>query len=508
MPTLSDLVHRHTDLDEADVDWLHRLAGDWQLLSDLSFADLVLWVQVPGGWLSVAHVRPTTGATVFFHDVVGERVPTGRRPQLERALAETTISRDPAPEWCKDVPAHEENIPVVRAGRTVAVLSRMTNAASMRTPSRLEQTYLSCADSLAVMVAEGAFPVAGAATGSRRGAPRVGDGLLLLDVEGRVTYASPNAASAYHRLGYDRELVGTSLAQITTGLLRGRGHVDEGLPLVLTGKAPWRSDVDGKGTVLSLRAIPLVENGRRLGALLLLRDVTELRRRERELISKDAIIGEIHHRVKNNLQTVAALLRLQSRRLDDGPGRAALDEAGRRVGAIALVHETLSTSLDETVAFDDLATRALAVLVAAATPDGTTRVRQEGRFGRLRAEDATALSLVLTELVQNAVEHGLAAGGGEITVRAERSMPGRRTPDADTPDADTPDEDAADQLSVSVSDDGTGMSADSPSFVPSGLGSQIVRALVAELGGTIGWQAREGGGTEVVMVLHPRPLSG
>jgi len=502
VPTLNNLVRENTDLAEADVDWLHQLVGDWQLLSDLAVADLVLWVHVPGGWLSVAHVRPTTGATVFFLDAVGERVPTGRRPQLDRALAETTICRDPAPGWCRDVPAREENIPVVRAGHTVAVLSRMTSLATLRTPSRLELTYLVCADSLAAMVAEGTFPVTGSATGSRRGAPRVGDGLLKLDVEGIVTYASPNAVSAYHRLGYDRELVGASLAQITTGLLRERGQVDEGLPLVLTGKAPWRSDVDGLGTSLSLRAIPLIKRGVRVGALLMLRDVTELRRRERELISKDATIREIHHRVKNNLQTVAALLRMQSRRLDDGPGRAALDEAGRRVGAIALVHETLSTSFEETVLFDDVATRALAALVVAATPEGTTSIRHVGHFGRLRAEDATALSLVLSELVQNAVEHGLAAGGGEITVHAERTAPG-----VDTAYSDRPGDSAPDELRVTISDDGTGLGPDGAG-VPGGLGSQIVRSLVAELGGTIGWQAREGGGTQVVMVLRPRPLAG
>ena len=497
VPTLNNLVRDNTDLGEADIDWLHQLVGDWQLLADLSFADLVLWVQVADGWLSVAHVRPTTGPTVFFDDVVGERVPTGRRPQLEHALATTRICRDPAPEWCKDVPAHEEVIPVVRAGRIVGVLSRMTSRSTLRTPSRLELTYLAGADSLAAMVVEGAFPVDGSATGSRRGAPRVGDGMLRLDGEGVVTYASPNAVSAYHRLGYDRELAGASLAEVTTGLLRSRGPVDEGLPLVLTGKAPWRSDVDGNGTVLSLRAIPLIVSGVRVGALVLLRDVTELRRRERELISKDATIREIHHRVKNNLQTVAALLRMQSRRLDDGPGRAALDEAGRRVGAIALVHETLSTSFDETVLFDDVATRALAALVVAAIPEGTTAIRRTGHFGRLRAEDATALSLVLTELVQNAIEHGLAAGGGEITIDAQRL--------AATGEGERSGDGAPDELRVIVSDDGTGMAPDRKS-APSGLGSQIVRSLVAELGGIITWSPLEGGGTQVTMTLRPRPL--
>jgi hypothetical protein len=123
VPTLSDLVHEHTRLGEADVEWLHQLVGDWQLISDLSFADLVLWVQAGSDWLSVAHVRPTTGATVFFHDVVGERVARGDRPQLEAAIEQGRIVRDQDPEYHDDVPVRDETIPVVRAGRVIGVLS-------------------------------------------------------------------------------------------------------------------------------------------------------------------------------------------------------------------------------------------------------------------------------------------------------------------------------------------------------------------------------------------------
>ena len=101
--------------------------------------------------------------------------------------------------------------------------------------------------------------------------------------------------------------------------------------------------------------MPLRPAGERTGGLILLRDVTELRRRDRELVTKDATIREIHHRVKNNLQTVAALLRLQARRIGVPEGRIALEEAVRRVGAIAVVHETLSQSLRRpTVDFDEV----------------------------------------------------------------------------------------------------------------------------------------------------------
>ncbi|GMA85981.1 hypothetical protein GCM10025868_12310 [Angustibacter aerolatus] len=169
--------------------------------------------------------------------------------------------------------------------------------------------------------------------------------------------------------------------------------------------------------------------------------------------------------MKNNLQTVAALLRLQARRLDGGPARAALDEAVRRVGAIALVHETLSTGHDENVEFDDVAKMGLSQVVEVASPGGGVRTQHAGHFGRLRAEDATALSLVLTELVQNAVEHGLGGrDGGTVEISAERANEG---------------DEALDVLEVLVSDDGAGLPAGTTA--PSGgLGLQIVRALVGE----------------------------
>src|SRR4051794_28295240 len=124
---MTDLVHERTSLDDADVEWLRLLVGDWQLLSDLSFADLVLWVQTPEGWLAVAHARPTTGATAFVDDTVGIEVATGRRPQIDQALAERRICREADPDWRDDVPVREETIPVVRDGRAVAVLARHTN---------------------------------------------------------------------------------------------------------------------------------------------------------------------------------------------------------------------------------------------------------------------------------------------------------------------------------------------------------------------------------------------
>jgi two-component sensor histidine kinase len=482
--TLSDLVLRHADLDPADIEWLQLLVGDWQVVSDLAFADLVLWLPTRSGdFVAIAQCRPSTGATVHYDDIVGSAAPEGQRPQLERALTELRPQRSREPRWYGSYAVREEAVPVVRNGRALAVVARQTNLGGARTPSRLELNYIEAADDLMGMVGRGEFPVANSATGSRRGAPRVGDGLIRLNSEGEVLYASPNALSCFHRFGVMGSLVGRSLIEVTTDLVEHKSPVDESMPLVVMGRAPWRTDLEALGVCLSLRALPLTEHGERIGAVLLCRDVSELRRRERELITKDATIREIHHRVKNNLQTVAALLRLQARRMTLPEAKEALEEAMRRVATIALVHETLSQTLDESVPFDALVGRSLRLTADVASAGGHVRTRSTGTFGLVPAEDATALALVLTELVTNAVEHGLSSTeGGTVEIDATRD---------------------GQQLRVVVSDDGVGL--DPEKGAGSGLGTQIVSTLVAnELNGSIEWLPRDGGGTQVVIDVKLR----
>ena len=302
----------------------------------------------------------------------------------------------------------------------------------------------------------------------------MGDGLVRLNSEGETLYASPNAVSALHRLGATDEIVGQSLAEVITPLIEDSSPVDESLPLVVMGRAAWRTEVEARGVSLSLRALPITEHGKRTGAVLLVRDVSELRRQERELLTKDATIREIHHRVKNNLQTVAALLRLQARRTGSDEARSALGEAMRRVATIATVHEALSQTIDEIVDFDEVFGRTLRMAADVAAGEARVTTERSGEFGRVPATDASALAVVLTELVTNAVEHGLAGQGGTVWIDAQRD---------------------GSQLKVQVSDDGSGFDG---AQVHDGLGTQIVRTLVAtELDGKIDWKPRAEGGTEV-----------
>lgn len=460
-----------------EAEWLSEVAADWQIIADLSFADLVLWRRVGDGFVAIAHCRPSTGPTVHQEEVVGTLAAPGRIAHLERAFTDRELVVSREPRWDETYAVREEALPVVMKGdRVIAVLTREASMAALRSSSRLEINYKAAADDLLRMITRGEFPVRTSVTGPKRGAPRVGDGVVRLDAQGIVTYASPNALSCFHRLGVTGSLMHRSLPRVVAAMINDRGQVDETLAMVTAGRAAWRTDVEANGAALSLRAIPVTDHGSRTGALLLCRDVSELRRRERELLTKDATIREIHHRVKNNLQTVAALLRLQSRRVEAPEAKEALAEAMRRVSTIALVHETLSGTLDELVHFDDLVARSARMAADVASPGVQVKIVREGDFGMIPAQYASSLALVMTELVTNAVEHGFVGRErGTITISARRDGP---------------------ILHASIADDGKGLSDE-----PAGLGSQIVRTLVTnELHGSIDWAARDGGSIVTIEV--------
>jgi len=476
------LVEGSTSLNDKDVVRLGELVAEWQLLADLSFADLILWVPLrkdfkswPSGYVAVAHIRPTTAATVFTQDVIGEEIAWGSRPRIDQALSEAEIIRDTEPEKFGEIMIKEETIPVILDDQVIAVISRHRNAELMRQPSRLELNYREVAHNVYRMVAEGTFPYT-EHSDLFDPAVRVGDGLIRLDINGAIIYASPNAKSAFSRMGWAGELEGNVLGVVARSVsqIQREAH-EEAIEVGLSGKSLRRVEIENAGGTVDLLALPLLASGDRIGAIVLLQNVTELRRRERELVTKDATIREIHHRVKNNLQTVSALLRLQSRRIEDPAASAALNEAVRRIASIALVHETLSSSAEASVAFDDVLDRLVSHALDLSPRMGELKISRTGELGALDPRIATPLSLVVTELIHNALEHGLAESGNHLTITAARS-----------------DSDAQ----IVVFDDGVGLPEGFSLAQSSNLGLQIVRTLTEnELRGNIDL-VRTSGGTE------------
>lgn len=482
MSTLGDLLAEHTVLPGDAVDHLHAVVGEWQLLADLSFADYLMWVRRdpdPGGRLvCVAQCRPNTAATVLLRDAVGTVATADQLPLVTAAFESGTIGRQTT-----EVEQHVEAVPVRHADRVVAVLTHQTALAAGRTSSPLETAYLECAQVLAQMLSEGTFPHVDDLAMSRS-SPRVGDGFIRLDVGGVVSYASPNAVSAYHRMGLTAELAGHDLVAITGPLVSDpfeAQEMAEHVHAALSGGSGMRFEVGAAGAVVLLRTLPLAVHGSSTGAVVLVRDVTEVKRRDRALLSKDATIREIHHRVKNNLQTVAALLRLQARRTNSAEGRDALLESVRRVSSIAMVHDALSMSVNEKVDLDEVIDQILPIMNDVASVDTPIRIDRVGALGVLDANRATALTMVITELVQNAIEHAFDPDATQrcVTIRAERS---------------------ARWIDVVVHDNGRGLPEGFRLEKSDRLGLQIVHTLVtAELDGSLAARPAAGGGTDVVL---------
>ena len=220
----------------------------------------------------------------------------------------------------------------------------------------------------------------------------------MLDASGRVEFASPNATSAFRRMGTNALPLGQPLPHRAAILVAE----------AMAGGRPVESEIEAAGAVTDVRVVPLPRG--RAQALVLVREA-ELRRRDRVISRREATIREVHHRVKNNLQTVASLLRLQARRLGDHPQAvAALEDSVRRIASIALVHETLTEEFEGAVDMADVARRVVRMLegsLGATTPTSSTTPSV-----RVDAAVATPLAVVLNELIQNAVEHGLGAGTG------------------------------------------------------------------------------------------------
>jgi two-component sensor histidine kinase len=465
MATLGELCRKYTSLDRDEIKHLQQLVSEWGMLADLSFADLLLYVPTGSDpeWMVAAQVRAATGQTIYLTDEVGQPAEI-ERPLLRAAVDTGEISEGEILVEHLPEPARMLAIPVRFGGKPIAVLSREWSSRNTRQLGELERTYLGIFQRFAAMIAEGTFPFHGL-IGDSSAAPRVGDGVMVLDDEARVRYASPNAVSALHRVGISANAVGLRLAEL--------GFNDSPVRQAYEDKKPVIEEFEQTANVTLLtRCMPILAAGEVTGGLLLLRDVTEVRKRDKLLLSKDATIREIHHRVKNNLQTISSLLRLQGRRLESPEAKAAVAESVRRIRTIALVHETLSREPGDDVAFLEIVRPLLRLAEEGLqSPDRPVRFTVQGDGGRLPSTIATPLSVVLTELLQNAVDHGFPEGssGGDVVVQLHP---------------------ADDHIDIRVINDGRGLDPRFELNKATGLGLSIVRTLVTtELAGTISMRA-------------------
>ena len=490
MATLAELARSHTSLDTSQLGHLQRLVGSWGMLSDLCFADLLLFAPVASGaggagsrFIVLGQVRPTTSQTLHRDDLVSRIFSEDERPLVGRALRLGEIVEGEIAVTPRGERARTQCIPVRWRGEVIGVMTRESVPNVGRRPGELERFYVETFDRFARMIVRGEFPFGSEEATETEEAPRVGDGVLILDEHGRIEYSSPNAVSALHRMGISSNASGMRLQELGIEA----NVVDAALAtLYPVTEEIERGEQQGQGASILLRCIPLLDNQRATGALLLMRDVTQLRRLSKLLLSKDDTIREVHHRIKNNLQTLSSLVRLQARRLESSEARAALEETERRIRSIARVHEILSREAVEEVPFDEIVEDLVRVAAdAAQSLQVSVEFVVEGEIGELPAQVATPLAVVLQEIVQNAVEHafepaedfGIADTTSRVTIELKND---------------------GDRLHIAVRDNGRGLPQGFDIERTDSLGLSLVRSMVAsQLEGTI--EMVTDGGTNVVL---------
>jgi two-component sensor histidine kinase len=506
------LAQRYTDLAPNELGHLQRLLGSWSMIADLSFSDLLLVVPVTAShpdrrrdpdaltrMVVLGQIRPNNRPTLVEQDLVGETVVAGQWGLSESAFHNGRI------ETCNFVhavlgePIPVENVPVRFGPAVVAMLLRVSSVPLRGVASMYERTYLQVYERLAAMVAESAFPFRGEDVGSEE-SPRVVDGVVVVDADGRVEFASPNAINAFHRMGVYSPPEGRRFTDL--------GVEESAVEWALATGRPVVEEVERRPDVVVLvHCIPLLSHGIVTGAMILLRDVTDVRRLDRLLLSKDAAIREVHHRVKNNLQTISSLLSLQARRVGDGAGREALREAERRVRSIALVHEILSRDPGDQVPFDDIVASLVQMASDSVVSSQVIAIDVSGDLGDVSASVATPLAVTLAELLQNAVEHAFPPSPPAGSVETD----GTSTAATSGTEGDQPGrvlvrlKSLGDDLVVEVRDNGCGLPAGFDIEETNSLGLSIVRDLVTtQLAGTIDMlqvPSDEGGGTQVVITV-------
>lgn len=478
--TIRDLLSQCPGLSKEDRDKLEGVARGMPFVADISRSDLLLYARCgEQEALLIAQARPHSIMPVHADDLCGTRVSAREEAEVIRALQRGHRVKGSRRSRAGGAPAIRE-ISVVRGagGKAIAALNVEANLiAYVRQKSR-SKVFQRAVRLLQAMLLLGELEAVDTLSPFREH-----DGVLVVDSRRVTRYASGIATEHYRRLGYLDSLVGRHLSTLDTGDYALFRDVYRDLSCY------EREYEERQQRVWSRKAVPLIARSwgeprwrpwewlhrRPVGVLFTIHDATEERHKERELKVKSAMIQEIHHRVKNNLQTVAAVLRMQIRRSGNPEVKQILRDSINRILSMAVVHEYLSSDEGTTINIREVTQRIIQqTKQAILSPEKRIRILlEDGHNLYLPARQATACALVINELLQNAVEHGYEERNvGTISVELA---------------------DEGDQVRIVIRDDGEGLPPDFEIGQTTSLGLQIVQTLVQDdLQGSLEMESGEG----------------
>ena len=306
------------------------------------------------------------------------------------------------------------------------------------------------------------------------------DGILFFEQDGTILYANRAAKKLGDIFGIDRRLQGTSIYSSTLKVGRIKKALEDRVGTI---------DEELYGDIaLRQVMIPVVLGVKWKRGILVLQDKTELRKRDQELLVKNSVIKEVHHRVKNNLQSVAGLLRMQSRRSSSDDVKQALQDSIHRIESMALVHEIVSNFDEDYIALRSIIEE-LWRLLRQGLGSSEQQIDMEylGDDIIISSHKASYVSLVMNELFSNLFKHAFkdrVEGQVQVEVREVMSQENQ------------------DMLHIIIRDTGCGLPEDFEDTRQHRLGLQIIDNLVRnELNGKISWTS-QGTGTVVDIWIH------
>ncbi len=474
-------------LKSEDIAFLERVEKGMPIVADISRADILLYCRNgESEAVVVAQARPHSVAPIY-EPICGQVVSGRGRPALFRALESGKPTRASQSIIADGAPIFQEMLPLFGAQRSLlGALSVEKTMIEQERHKHRHPSFQWATRTLQKMLVSGTL--AGAEELSPFGEH---DGILVVDSQRQILYASGIANNLYRRLGYMESLVGKELKYLTTS--------DEALVEKVLREVKCLEEEAREGERIWIRkALPLLspdgwrrfwERGPQVvGALVTIHDATAARRREREAKIRSAMIQEIHHRVKNNLQSIAALLRLQARRAGSREARKALRESINRILSVAVIHEFLSQHESRVINLKEVSRRVVdQVQQGVMDPSKEIELSVRGPNIYLPAQQATACALVINELLQNSLEHGYRRRKeGSIAVKLREE---------------------ADSVTIEIDDDGRGLPPDFDLEADRSLGLQIVQTLVEDdLGGR--FELKDGGGVKAIVTFPKVSLGG
>ena len=477
-----------TGFNDHDVEFLSRIARVIPILADLSRADVL--IGVPSGdkqLLIVAHARPHSIAPVHHDSLVGQLLAQNDAMALFHALESRQFARGTreanpivGTQETTPAPVVQEAYPIENeTGQLIGGMLVETNLLESERLKRRSDVF----QRVLKMFQQNAL------RGEPEGAEGLSsfgehDGIIIVDGEGTIRYMSGIATNLYRNIGYGEQLVGKPLSYLET-------QDDELVRKGISTRRCYQVIEEERGRNWVKKVIPIYRYDRPslfspvrqnpLLAFLLIHDDTEARQRERELLIKTTMIKELHHRVKNDLQTVASLLRMQARRSQTPEAKGALAEAVNRILSVAVIHEFLSAQDSRTINIREVAQRiAQQMQDGLLDPSRSISFTLDGPNIYLPARQATSCALVINELLQNALEHGFdlrEADGSRITSGTISLLF----------------EDYGDAVGLTVHDDGHSLPPDFSLERVGSLGLKVVQMLVTQdLKGQIDMQSDHG----------------